>query len=92
MKKPVVVGIAIFLGLLGVVIYSTMSLIQNRAENRFEACMTFSGQTNCRIASGSTEEFAMRTAISNACAGIASGVTDTIACEQSRPVKLTKLK
>jgi hypothetical protein len=45
-----------------------------------------------RTASGSTLEFAQRTAISNACADIASGVTDSIACEQSTPSKLTRLK
>jgi hypothetical protein len=87
-KKPVLVGIVIVLVILGVIVYSSMNL----ASHRYEACMTFNGQTNCRTASGSTEQFAMRTAISNACAGIASGVTDSIACEQSQPTKLTKLK
>jgi len=87
-KKPVLVGIVIVLVILGVIVYSSMNL----ASHRFEACMTFNGQTNCRIASGSTEAFATRTAISNACAAIASGVTDSIACEQSQPTRLTKLK
>ena len=88
MKKPVLVGILIVAVILGVIIYSSVNL----ASHRYEACMTFNGQTNCRIASGSTEAFATRTAISNACAAIASGVTDSIACEQSQPTRLTKLK
>jgi uncharacterized membrane protein len=88
MKKPVLVGIVIVLVILGIMVYSTLNL----TGHRYEACMTFNGRTNCRTASGSTAEFAMRTAISNACAGIASGVTDSIACEQSTPTKLTKLK
>ena len=88
MKKPVLVGILIVLVILGVIVYSSMNL----ASHRYEACMTFNGKTNCRIASGSTEAFATRTAITNACAGIASGVTDSIACEQSQPTRLTKLK
>jgi hypothetical protein len=88
MKKPVVVGIAIVLVILGVLVYSSFNL----ATYRFEACMTFKGQTNCRTASGTTEEFASRAAISNACATIASGVTDSMACTQSEPTKLTKLK
>jgi len=87
-KKPVLVGIIIVLVILGVIVYSSMNL----ASHRYEACMTFGGQTNCRTASGSTEQFAMRTAISNACAAIASGVAASIACEQSQPTKLTKLK
>ncbi len=88
MKKPVLVGILIVLVILGIMVYSTLNL----TGHRYEACMTFNGRTNCRTASGSTDEFAMRTAISNACAAIASGVTDSIACEQSTPTQLTKLK
>ena len=88
MKKPVLVGLIIFFALIGVMVYSTLNL----AEHRVQACMTFKGQTNCRIASGSSIPFATRTAIQNACAGIASGVTDSIACEQSSPAKLETLK
>ena len=88
MKKPVIVGIVIFLALIGIVVYSTLTL----GGHRVRACMSFHGQTNCRTATGSTAEFATRTAIQNACAGIASGVTDSIACEQSAPVSLDTLK
>ena len=88
MKKPVWVGILIVVAVLAVLVYSSMNL----ASFRVEACMSYQGQSNCRTASGATLEFAKRTAISNACAGIASGVTDSIACEQSSPVKLTRLK
>jgi len=88
MKKPVWVGILFVIVVLAVLVYSSMNL----ASSRVEACMTYQGQSNCRTASGATFEFAKRTAISNACAGIASGVTDSIACEQSEPVKLTRLK
>ena len=88
MKKPVVVGIALVLVILGVIIYSTMNL----AAHSVEACMVFRGQTNCRKASGTSIEFATRTAIQNACATIASGVTDSIACEQSTPQRLTTIR
>ena len=54
--------------------------------------MEFNGQTSCRTASGATEEFALRTATNNACGTIASGVTDSIACDQSTPKKVTWLK
>jgi hypothetical protein len=57
-----------------------------------EVCMEFNGRTNCRTASGSTQEFALRTATSNACAEIASGVTDSIGCERTPPKKVTWLK
>jgi hypothetical protein len=68
--------------------YSTANL----AAHRVEVCMEFKGLTSCRTASGSTEQFALRTATSNACATIASGVTDSIACDQSTPKKVIWLK
>ena len=61
MKKPVLMGIAIVLVILGVLVYSSLNL----AAYRYEACMTFKGRTNCRIASGTTEEFATRSAITS---------------------------
>jgi hypothetical protein len=88
MKKPVWIGILLFAGLLALIAYSTMGLTGHRVE----VCMEFKGQSSCRTASGSTEAFALRTATSNACAGIASGVTDSIACEQKAPTKVTWLK
>ena len=88
MKKPVIVGIVFVLAVLGVLVYSTMNL----AQYRVEVCMVFNGRTQCRTASADTEEHALRTASSNACALISSGVTDTIACERGVPEKVTWLK
>ena len=87
-NKPTLVGIAIVVLILGVIVYSSFNL----AGHRLEACMAYNGNAACRTASGSTEEFARRTAISNACAQIASGMTDTIACEASTPTKVTVLR
>jgi hypothetical protein len=88
MKKPVILAIAFVVIFLGVIIYSSMNL----SGYRVEVCMNFNGRANCRTASGSTEEFARRTATTNACAEIASGVTESIACEQTVPAKVTRLK
>jgi hypothetical protein len=88
MKKPVLVGILIVAAILGVIIYSSMNL----ASYRVEVCMDYNGRSNCRTASGSSEEFALRSATTNACAAIASGVTETIGCEQTKPTKVTWLK
>ncbi len=88
MKKPVILGIVFVVVILGVIIYSSMNL----AGHRVEVCITFNGRSNCRTASGSSEEFARRTATTNACAEIASGVTESIACEQTEPTKVTLLK
>ena len=88
MKKPVIIGLVIFAALVALILFSTMGM----ATHRVEVCIEFKGRTNCRTASGSTEEFAQRTAISNTCADLASGVTDIMACERSTPTKLTVLK
>jgi hypothetical protein len=85
MKKPVLIGILLFAALIGLIIYSTMSV----GGQRVEVCMQFNGNSACRTASASTKEFALRTAMQNACAQIASGVTDSLACERSEPLKVT---
>jgi hypothetical protein len=87
-KKAALIGIVFLLVVVGALCYSTLSL----AKHRVEVCMEFKEMTSCRTASGSTEEFALRTARTNACAMIASGVTDSIACDQSTPKKVTWLK
>ncbi len=88
MKKPVLVGILIVAAVIAVLIYSSMNL----AKYRVEVCMEYQGRRNCRIAAGSTQEFALRSATQNACAEIASGVTETTACENSIPASVRWLK
>jgi len=88
MRKPVVAGIAFVLIVLGVIVYSTLTLTKHRVE----VCIQFNGKTNCKTASAVSEEFAQQTAVSNACGEIAFGVTETVACQRSVPVKVTRLK
>jgi hypothetical protein len=88
MKKPVLFGIIFVLVILAVIVYSTMNL----AKYRVEVCMAFNGHSQCRTASADTEEHALHTATSNACATIASGVTDSIACEHANPQSVRWLK
>ena len=85
-KKPVLAGILFLAIFLAVLFYSTISLTRNRF--RVDVCMEFRGQTNCRVASGATQESALRTAITNACALISGGVTDSQQCERSTPVSV----
>lgn len=88
MKKPVLVGLVLVAIIIGVLVYSTMSL----AAHRVEVCITFNGRTSCRTASGSSKDFAQRAATTNACAELASGVTESMACDASPPSKITWLK
>jgi len=48
-------------------------------------CIEFQGQSVCRRVEGSTELDARRAAVTNACAYLASGVTDSMACERTEP-------
>ncbi|MEO8663430.1 MAG: hypothetical protein ABI693_33550 [Bryobacteraceae bacterium] len=64
------------------IIYTSMRDLRN---NRVEVCITFNGRQACRVASGPSQAEATRTASDNACALIASGVTETMACGRTQP-------
>ncbi|GAB4357847.1 MAG: hypothetical protein OHK0021_02120 [Bryobacter sp.] len=55
------------------------------SHHRVEICMDFEGHSNCATALGSTREAAYRSAVDTACATISSGMTQTIACSNTRP-------
>jgi hypothetical protein len=54
-----------------------------------EVCMVFRGQRDCRKAQAKNREEAQRTAVTNACAQLASGVTDSMQCENTPPESVT---
>jgi hypothetical protein len=87
-KKAALVGIAFVIIVVGALVYSTMTL----GTHRVEVCMEYNGMTSCRTVSGSKRDETLRTAVSNACATIASGVTDSMACDRTEPKKVTWLK
>ncbi len=70
------------IGFIGLLTY--MSLGQK--QHRVEVCVEFNGQQNCRIASGPTQEQALRTATDNACATITNGMTESMSCSHKPPV------
>ena len=88
MKKAALAGGIFAAVVAGALVYSTMTL----GTHRVEVCMEYNGVTSCRTVSGSKREETLRTAISNACATIASGVTDSMACDRTEPKKVTWLK
>ncbi len=79
-----VVGFAIFLGVM------TYSMMGNR-KVRVEVCVNFNGRNNCRTASGATKDEAVRTATDNACALVASGMTETMTCGHQPPASIKVL-
>jgi hypothetical protein len=83
-NKIAILGVLFTAAILLLVLYSTMG----NAKYRCEVCVSYQGRQACRTASAATKEQAERTAKENACAQIASGVTDSIACDNSTPISV----
>ncbi len=81
----IVLAAAAFLALL---VYSTLG----HRRYRVEVCMEFQGRRACRTAAGASEAEAVRAATSNACALIAAGMTDSMACERTPPASVKVLE
>ena len=64
----VAVGVLV-VGLLALIVYSSMGL----ALVTGEICFTFNGRTECREASGTTRQEAIRTAAEMACSAMGNG-------------------
>lgn len=82
MKKTglwIAIGVVAFIA---IVVSSTMGM----RKTRYEVCVEFNGRQACRTAGGETKERARRAAIDNACALVASGVGDSIACQNKPPI------
>ena len=77
----ILLGVLAFIGLL-----TFLTLGGKRV--KVEVCMEYKGRRACKVASGHDQLAATRTAIDNACADIASGVTETGQCTRSAPASL----
>ena len=86
MKKTVWVAIAFVVLVVGLVISTTFQ----GERVRVEVCMAFAGRRDCRTASAKTRQDALRTAVTNACAQLAGGVTDSMQCENTPPESVTR--
>ena len=80
----ILVGLG-FVALIAFIIYSATGL----ARVDCEICLEFHGRTSCQRAAGTNQEEAQRTAVGIACAELASGRTENIACERTPPKSLT---
>ena len=84
-KAGIVAALLLFVGVL---LYLSLGLGQVKVE----VCIEFKGRTGCGTAAAPTEEEALRTAADNACALIASGMTDSIACSRTEPKSIRRLE
>lgn len=74
---------AAFLGTLMLILWSATT-----AQTRYacEICLVFEGRQVCREALGADEQEATRTAVDNACAQVATGMTASVACTTRTPL------
>jgi hypothetical protein len=77
-----VVGALLLAAVLGYVVVESFRLEAATCE----VCMSYNGRSQCRSVSGSTTDEARKAAITNACAFLSAGVTDTMACGRQQPV------
>ena len=85
MKKTTWIAASVITALMTLVVYSSFQV----GGARCEVCIQFRGMQDCRTVDGATEKEALRAAITNACAQLSSGVTDSLACERTQPTKAT---
>ena len=78
------IGIVVVVGIVGVLVLSTLQLRQHTCE----VCITFDGRTNCAIASGTTRKEALVSATNTSCAPISGGITQSIRCSNTPPDKV----
>ena len=88
LNKPGLIIVLFVLAFIALVAYATL----HGPRYRVEACMTYQGRTACKTVSAKSEQAALRSAAENACADIASGVTDSMRCEQSEPLRVKWLQ
>ena len=73
-------GFVLFMAL---VVYRSLHV----AGYQCEVCIQFRGNSSCRTVEGPTEQEARTGAVTNTCAQLTSGVTETMACERTMPQK-----
>ena len=83
-KRTLLIAVLFAIAVLVAVIFST----PRRGKFRCNVCITYQGRQACRAASADTREQAIRAAIENTCAQIASGVTDSMQCEHTTPDRI----
>ena len=81
MKPAVWIVIVLVVVIVGAVVLST----PRSQPFRCRVCMSFNGRRDCRTGSAQTAMSAQRTAITNACAQLAGGVTESNQCENTQP-------
>jgi hypothetical protein len=75
------VGIALALCFVAALVLATL----RETAVACEVCVDFGGRTECRRSSAANREQALQMAQSTACAALAAGVTQGMACQRTQP-------
>ena len=76
---------AVVLGLMGYMVYNSMA----RVEKQCEVCIEFNGVRRCAKGAGADVKEAKQGAQTAACGVLASGMDETIRCQNTQPVSAT---
>ncbi len=68
-----------------ILLYGSMRSVQAECE----LCVEFNGRTECRRGSGANEAEARQAALKAACAVMASGMSQSINCQNTRPTNVS---
>lgn len=82
MSRAGLVGLILTIAIVGYVLAGSLSV----SEHSCEVCMEYKGRSQCRTVAAATVELAREGAIGNACAYVAGGVTEGMACHRLEPV------
>ena len=82
-RRNALLTLGVLAPIFGYVVYSSFQV----SDFECEVCITFEGRDVCRTVTGKTEVEGLRTGIDNACAQLASGVTDSLRCQRTQARK-----
>jgi len=76
----------VFLALMvGIVVYRSMTITHLECD----VCVTFQGVQACRTAASGDRKATVESAVTSACATLASGMTESIRCQNTPPDSVT---
>jgi hypothetical protein len=84
-RKAAAVITAVVLAIMGYVVIGSMA----RVRKECEVCIVFNGARRCAKGAGADEKEAKQGAQTAACGVLASGMDETIRCQNARPASVT---
>ena len=84
MKKSAIVTI-VFLGFIA---YFSITTIWTGSEYKCEVCVKYKGVESCQEVEGMDKMDTMMVGVSTACGAVATGMTESIDCQQTPPTKM----